>query len=137
MSMRLRVDPLSFLGILTEILTVVGLLIGATLFIVGLAVRGFSGQWVKTDAVISASSAGTVIRWFDNVGDVHEGEATTPETHHLSPGSDVVLWFRRRSPERCRTHDPELDGKGLRLTGIVLLGLGVVAGIIGIVLMFL
>ncbi|MDJ0348616.1 DUF3592 domain-containing protein [Cryobacterium sp. PH29-G1] len=130
-------DPISFFGILTEILTVVGLVVGAALFIVGLGVRGFSGQWVKTHAVIAASAAGTVIRWFDNVGDVHECPADTHETHLLTPGTDVVLWFRRRAPERCRTHDPEHDGKGLRLTGIVLLGLGVVAGIVGIVLMFL
>ncbi|MBG6212718.1 MAG: sortase [Cryobacterium sp.] len=135
--MRGTVDLHSFVGILSEILTLVGLIIGGILFVIGLAVRGISGHWVKTDAVIAASATGTVIRWFDDLGDVHECPAATQETHQLAPGSDVVLWFRRRTPDRCRTHDPDLDGKGLRLTGLVLLGLGVVAGIIGIALMFL
>ena len=131
------VNALDFLGIISEILTLVGLIIGTTLYIVGLSVRGISGRWSRTSAVIAASGAATVIRWFDDLGDVHECPADTHETHHLVPGDDVRVWFRNRHPERCRTHDPDLDGKGLRLIGLVLLGIGVVAGVAGIVLMFL
>ena len=130
-------NALDFLGIISEILTLVGLIIGTTLYIVGLSVRGISGRWSRTSAVIAASGAATVIRWFDDLGDVHECPADTHETHHLVPGDDVRVWFRNRHPERCRTHDPDLDGKGLRLIGLVLLGIGVVAGVAGIVLMFL
>ena len=131
------VNALDFIGIISEILTLVGLIIGTTLYIVGLSVRGISGRWTRTSAVIAASGAATVIRWFDDLGDVHECPADTHETHHLVPGDDVCVWFRNRHPERCRTHDPDLDGKGLRLIGLVLLGIGVVAGVAGIVLMFL
>ena len=127
---------LDFVGIMSEILTLVGLIIGALLYIVGLSVRGISGRWTRTTAVIAASGSATVIRWFDDDGDVHECPADTHETHHLVPGADVRVWFRNRYPERCRTHDPELDGKGLRLIGLVLLGIGVLAGVTGIVLMF-
>ncbi|TFB70916.1 DUF3592 domain-containing protein [Cryobacterium sp. Hz9] len=130
-------NALDFIGIISEILTLVGLIIGTTLYIVGLSVRGISGRWTRTSAVIAASGAATVIRWFDDLGDVHECPADTHETHHLVPGDDVRVWFRNRHPERCRTHDPDLDGKGLRLIGLVLLGIGVVAGVAGIVLMFL
>lgn len=130
-------NALDFIGIISEILTLVGLIIGTTLYIVGLSVRGISGRWTRTSAVIAASGAATVIRWFDDLGDVHECPADTHETHHLVPGDDVCVWFRNRHPERCRTHDPDLDGKGLRLIGLVLLGIGVVAGVAGIVLMFL
>ena len=131
------VNALDFIGIISEILTLVGLIIGTTLYIVGLSVRGISGRWTRTSAVIAASGAATVLRWFDDLGDVHECPADTHETHHLVPGDDVRVWFRNRHPERCRTHDPDLDGKGLRLIGLVLLGIGVVAGVTGIVLMFL
>ena len=130
-------NALDFIGIISEILTLVGLIIGTTLYIVGLSVRGISGRWTRTSAVIAASGPATVIRWFDDLGDVHECPADTHETHHLVPGDDVRVWFRNRYPERCRTHDPDLDGKGLRLIGLVLLGIGVVAGVAGIVLMFL
>ena len=138
----MAVHALDFAGIMSEILTFVGLIIGAVLYIVGLSVRGISGRWTRTTAVIAATGAAasepaTVIRWFDDDGDVHECPADTHETHHLVPGDDVRVWFRRRNPERCRTHDPDLDGKGLRLIGLVLLGIGVLAGVAGIVLMFL
>ncbi|SDM48965.1 Protein of unknown function [Cryobacterium flavum] len=144
--MAVAVHALDFAGIMSEILTLVGLIIGAVLYIVGLSVRGISGRWTRTTAVIAAwgttasgtAQAGpaTVIRWFDNDGDVHERSADTQETHHLAPGDDVRVWFRNRQPEKCRTHDPDLDGKGLRLIGLVLLGIGVLAGVAGIVLMF-
>ncbi|MDJ0339732.1 DUF3592 domain-containing protein [Cryobacterium sp. PH31-O1] len=140
--MAVPVNALDFAGIISEILTLFGLIIGAILYIVGLSVRGISGRWTHTTAVIAASGSAasgpaTVIRWFDDDGDVHECPADTHETHHLAPGDDVRVWFRNRHPERCRTHDPELDGKGLRLIGLVLLGIGVFAGVAGIVLMFL
>ncbi|TFD90184.1 sortase [Cryobacterium serini] len=122
---------------MSEILTLVGLIIGAVLYIVGLSVRGISGRWTRTTAVIAASGPATVIRWFDNDGDVHECPADTHETQNLVAGDDVRVWFRNRWPEKCRTHDPDLDGKGLRLIGLVLLGIGVLAGVAGIVLMFL
>jgi hypothetical protein len=132
---------------MSEILTFVGLIIGALLYMVGLSVRGISGRWTRSTAVIAASSPAasstaasgpaTVIRWFDNDGDVHECPADTHETQHLVAGDDVRVWFRDRRPEKCRTHDPDLDGKGLRLIGLVLLGIGVLAGVAGIVLMFL
>jgi hypothetical protein len=134
--MAVAVNALDLAGILSEILTLVGLIVGAILFIVGLSVRGISGRWTRTTAVIAASESATVIRWFDGDGDVHECPADTHETHHLAPGDDVRVWFRRRNPERCRTHDPDLDGKGLRLIGLVLTAIGVLAGITGIVLMF-
>ena len=134
--MAVAVQALEFVGILSEILTFVGLIIGAILYLVGLSVRGISGRFTRTNAVIALSSQKTVIRWFDNEGEVHECPADTHESHQLVPGDDVRVWFRTRQPERCRTHDPALDGKGLRLTGLVLLALGVAAAIVGIVLMF-
>ncbi|WP_233197894.1 DUF3592 domain-containing protein [Cryobacterium sp. Y57] len=143
----MTVHALDFAGIMSEILTFVGLIIGALLYLVGLSVRGISGRWTRSTAVIAASRTAasrtaasgpaTVIRWFDNDGDVHECPADTHETQHLVPGDDVRVWFRNSWPEKCRTHDPDLDGKGLRLIGLVLLGIGVLAGVAGIVLMFL
>ena len=148
----MTVHALDFVGIMSEILTFVGLIIGALLYLVGLSVRGISGRWTRSTAVIAASRTAasrtaasstaasgpaTVIRWFDNDGDVHECPADTHETQHLVPGDDVRVWFRNSWPEKCRTHDPDLDGKGLRLIGLVLLGIGVLAGVTGIVLMFL
>ena len=86
--------------------------------------------------MIASSRAGTVIRWFDRDGEVHECPANTHETHGLAPGDDVPVWFSLRTPSRCRTHTPEVEGRALRLTGLILLGIGAASGVLGIVLLF-
>jgi hypothetical protein len=123
-------------GLLSEILTLVGLLLGGGLYLTGLAVRDLRGRWVRTEGVIAGAGAGAVIRWFDGTGEVHESPATTHETARLEPGDDVPVWFRPRSPSRCRTYAPDHDGKALRLTGLILLGVGIAAGMLGFVLLF-
>ncbi|TFC96140.1 MULTISPECIES: sortase [Cryobacterium] len=129
-------DALSLVSLLSEVLTLVGLVVGGVLFAAGLVVRGVKGRWMLTDGVIASSPAGTVIRWFDRDGDVHECPADTHETHRLAPGEDVPVWFNLRTPSRCRTHTPEAEGRALRLTGLILLGIGAASGVLGIVLLF-
>ncbi|TFC90752.1 sortase [Cryobacterium sinapicolor] len=129
-------DVYSLASLLSEVLTLVGLVVGGALFAAGLVARGVKGRWVLTDGVIASSRAGTVIRWFDRDGEVHECPANTHETHGLAPGDDVPVWFSLRTPSRCRTHTPEVEGRALRLTGLILLGIGAASGVLGIVLLF-
>ena len=129
-------DTHALTSLISEVLSLVGLVLGVTLYLAGAFVRGIKGRWIPADGVIAASGPGTVIRWFDQDGEVHECPATTHETHRLSPGQDVPLWFNARTPWHCRTHAPEIEGKGLRLTGLILLGTGLAAAVLGFVLMF-
>ncbi|TFC09675.1 sortase [Cryobacterium algoritolerans] len=129
-------DAHSLTSLISEVLSLVGLALGVILYLAGAFVRGIKGRWIAADGVIAASGTGTVIRWFDQDGDVHECPATTHETHQLPPGRDVPLWFNSRTPTHCRTHAPEAEGRGLRLTGLILLGTGLAAAILGFVLMF-
>ena len=133
---ELGVDTHAIAGLLSEILTLIGLIGGAGLYLAGLAARNIRGRWVRTEGVIATAGPGTVIRWFDGAGDVHESSATTDETERLEPGVDVPVWFRPRSPAQCRTHAPDHDGKALRLTGLILLAVGAVSAVVGIVLIF-
>jgi hypothetical protein len=130
-------DAHSLTALISEVLTLVGLFAGGALFAAGLAVGGIKGRWVLTDGVIASAGSGTVIRWFDADGEVHECPATTHETHQLAPGQDVPVWFNSRTPSRCLTHTPEAEGKALRLTGLILLVTGGAAAILGFVLMFI
>ncbi|MDH6235313.1 DUF3592 domain-containing protein [Cryobacterium sp. CG_9.6] len=123
-------------GIISEILTLVGLAAGIPLLITGLIVRAVSHRWVKADGVIAVSKNGSVIRWFDGQGDVHAGHQNTHESQGLLPGDDIPVWYLPRSPDRCRTDNPSHDGRALRLTGLILILVGVVAAIFGFVLMF-
>ncbi|TFD82120.1 DUF3592 domain-containing protein [Cryobacterium fucosi] len=129
-------DIHSLTSLISEVLSVVGLVFGVALYLAGAFVRGIKGRWILVDGVIASSGQGTVIRWFDQDGEVHECPATTEETHRLAPGQDVPLWFNSRTPSHCRTHSPETEGRGLRLTGLILLGTGIAAAVLGFVLMF-
>lgn len=129
-------DLHDLISLLSEIFSIVGLLVGIPLYIAGLSMRGFGGRWVQTDGVIAQASQGPVIRWFDGEGDVHEARADTHETDGLRPGDDITVWFLGRAPHRCRTHSPDHDGKALRLTGLILLAVGIASAILGVVLLF-
>lgn len=130
-------DAQDIAGLLSEVLTLVGLLVGGGLYLAGLAVRDLGGRWVRTEGVIAGVGPGAVIRWFDGDGEVHESPATSHESAGLAPGDDVPVWFRPRSPSRCRTYAPEHDGRALRLTGLILLGVGIAAALVGFVLLFI
>ena len=129
-------DTHELTSLISEVLSLVGLVVGVTLYLAGAFVRGIKGRWIPADGVIAASSPGTVIRWFDQDGEVHECPATTHETRRLAPGQDVPVWFNSRTPSHCRTHAPEIEGRGLRLTGLILIGTGLAAAVLGFVLMF-
>lgn len=133
---EIGLDTHAIAGLLSEILTLVGLLGGGGLFLAGLAARHIRGRWVRTEGVIASAGPGTVIRWFDGIGEVHESPAATHETARLEPGDDVPVWFRPRSPSLCRTHAPDHDGKALRLTGLILLAIGAASAVLGVVLIF-
>jgi hypothetical protein len=129
-------DAHSLIALISEVLTLVGLVVGGVLYALGVAVRGIKGGWVATDGVIASHGPAMVIRWFDGTGEVHERPADTHETTGLAPGEDVPVWYHSRNPSRGVTHAPESEGKGLRVTGLILLGVGAVSAVIGFVLMF-
>jgi len=129
-------DAHDLIALISEVLTLVGFVVGAVLYVLGLAIRGVKGGWVATDGVIASSGSHTVIRWFDRSGEVHERAANTHESHRLAPGDDVAVWYHSRDASRGVTHAPESEGKALRLTGLILLGTGLVSAVLGVVLMF-
>jgi uncharacterized protein YjeT (DUF2065 family) len=125
-------DALAAISLIVEFLTWIALVPGIALYAAGVSIR-------VADAPAGADGTASVrvLRWFDDGGEVHEAPADTAETRDLSPGSDVRVWFSPRAPWRVRTHAPELDGRALRITGLVLIGIGAVAAVAGIALLFL
>jgi hypothetical protein len=135
-------DGLAAASLIIEFLTWIALVPGILLYVAGVSVRVLGRRWTATEGLVADGPAGDgassrVLRWFDHEGDVHEAEADTPETRDLPAGSDVRVWFSPRAPWRVRTHAPELDGRALRVTGLVLIGIGALAAVAGIVLLFL
>ncbi|MBF4617188.1 sortase [Clavibacter sp. VKM Ac-2873] len=136
-------DGLAAASLIVEFLTWIALVPGVLLYVAGVSVRVLGRRWTATEGIVADAPAdddgpaSRVLRWFDGEGDVHEAPADTPETHDLPAGSDAPVWFAPRAPWRVRTHAPELDGRALRVTGLVLIGIGVLAAVAGIVLLFL
>ena len=136
-------DGLAAASLIIEFLTWIALVPGILLYVAGVSVRVLGRRWTATEGLVADGSAGgdgassRVLRWFDHEGDVHEAEADAPETRDLPVGSDVRVWFSPRAPWRVRTHAPELDGRALRVTGLVLIGIGALAAVAGIVILFL
>ncbi|MFT2751960.1 DUF3592 domain-containing protein [Clavibacter sp. Sh2088] len=138
-------DGLGAASLIIEFLTWIALVPGIALYVAGVSVRVLGRRWTAAEGLVADAPAQPgqdggsvrVLRWFDDEGDVHEAPADTPETRDLAPGSDVRVWFSPRSPWRVRTHAPELDGRALRVTGLVLIGIGAAAAVAGIVILFL
>jgi hypothetical protein len=138
-------DGLGAASLIIEFLTWIALVPGIALYVAGVSVRVLGRRWRAAEGLVADAPAqpgqdggpARVLRWFDDEGDVHEAPADTPETRELAPGSDVRVWFSPRSPWRVRTHAPELDGRALRVTGLVLIGIGAAAAIAGVALLFL
>ena len=136
-------DGLAATSLIVEFLTWIALIPGIALYVAGVSVRVLGRRWRATEGLVADAPAGDggagstrVLRWFDDDGEVHEAPADTAETRDLSPGSDVRVWFSPRAPWRVRTHAPELDGRALRITGLVLIGIGAIAAVAGIGLLF-
>ncbi|WP_440696871.1 sortase [Clavibacter nebraskensis] len=138
-------DGLGAASLIIEFLTWIALVPGIALYVAGVSVRVLGRRWRAAEGLVADAPAqpgqdggsARVLRWFDDEGDVHEAPADTPETRELAPGSDVRVWFSPRSPWRVRTHAPELDGRALRVTGLVLIGIGAAAAVAGVVILFL
>jgi hypothetical protein len=136
-------DGLAAASLIIEFLTWIALVPGILLYVAGVSVRVLGRRWTATEGLVADGPAGgdgassRVLRWFDHEGDVHEAQADAPETRDLPVGSDVRVWFSPRAPWRVRTHAPELDGRALRVTGLVLIGIGALAAVAGIVILFL
>ncbi|WP_150306824.1 DUF3592 domain-containing protein [Planctomonas psychrotolerans] len=129
-------DAIDTLAVISELFTWIGLLGGPVLLAIGFLIRATSGTWEKTTGVIGTGGGGNVLRWFDTDGDVHQTDATSHECEGLEPGSDVTVYFRRRRPQVSRTDSPDHDGRAILATGWVLLGLGILAAIVGLALLF-
>lgn len=131
-------DAIDSLALVSELFTWIGLISGAILLAIGLIIRATTGRWVKATGVIAAGepNQGNLLRWFDRLGDVHQVDATTAECEGLLPGNDITVYFDARRPNRGRTDSPEHDGRGLIVTGGILLVIGIVASLTGLFLLF-
>jgi hypothetical protein len=130
-------NTLEFVGVLAEVFTWVGLVLGGFCLFSLLVVRAFGGRWVETDAVaVEGDRAGEMrLRWMSE-GGLHERSVSQDEHDRMAGPDGVRLFYNVRDPGRARFDAVGHGEKTLRLLAWLLLGLGALALVVSIVLIF-
>lgn len=131
---------LETLALTLEVVTWVGLVPGVVLLAVGYARRAFALRFEHTWGVVVPSPADArepSVRWMDRQRELHVAPVPEDPDHPVAVGDEVEVYFDRSNPERGRLDDPAHDGRLLRVLGWVLTGIGALAAIAQIVLLFL
>ncbi len=130
-------DPMGAVSLIIELFSWIGLAAGAVLLVVGLVRGAFFRGWTKTLGVVVVDDGGNrMYRWLGDDGSLYEAPAIEDETQVLEPGDDVTVYVNPRDPSVGRTDNPLHEGRALRTTGWILLGLGIVAVVLQFVLLF-
>ncbi|WP_213815564.1 hypothetical protein [Glaciihabitans sp. dw_435] len=130
---------LKLIELLAELFTWIGFLAGGACLLTLVIVRAARGSWVETDAVLvdAPGSGGTLVRWMTDEGTLHTAELTPDELADIKDPDALQIHYSRRSPDRMRIGSHTDGEKVLRVTGLVLVGLGVIAVIVSIITLFI
>ena len=131
-------DPIASAGAIAELFTWIGVLLGGAVLIAGF-VRGALMRNPRTHrgVVVDADEHSVGFRWFGDDGDIHESEAPPLRRRSVSVGDEITVYTPRSRPERGRIDPVDHLGRTLRVIGWVLLGIGLLAAVLSIVLLFL
>jgi hypothetical protein len=129
-------DPVDALGLITELFGWIGVGLGAVLLVVGFVRGAFYRNWPETLGVVVLDDRGVLVyRWMGEDGVLYEAPCDDDESHSPEPGDDVTVYVNPRDPAIGRIDDPSHEGRALRTTGWILLGLGVAAVVLQFVIL--
>jgi len=127
---------LDLVGAIAELLTWVGISLGLLLLLASLVVRAVSGRWIETDAVLVDGADETSVRWMSADG-LHLQPITSAERSDFASPDGVRIFYQKRDPDRMRLEAMGHGQRVLRLLGLLLFGLGILAFIVSIALIFI
>lgn len=123
------------LGIAAELFIWIGLGGAALCFIILLLVRAVQGKSVSSEGVLAESDAGTQLRWLADDGLLRSRPLTEAERAEVTDPDELLVYYRRRSPDTVDLQPVDHAEGVLRMLGLILLGVGVLAMIISFVAM--
>lgn len=130
-------DPAAAASLITELFSWIGLALGVVLLIAGYLRGAFFRGWREALGVVVLDEQGELAyRWLGEDGALYEAPAIDDDSQVLEPGEDVTVYVNPRDPSVGRVDDPAHEGRALRTTGWILLGLGLAALVIQFVLLF-
>jgi hypothetical protein len=124
-------------GLVTEVLTWAALVPGLLLLLVAAVLRLAGTRWHSADGVAFDDGRRRGVRWFDTRHGFLEGVFPTGAGSDVAAGSDVLVYYDARRPDRWQVAEPEAPGKILLLLGKILTAVGLLAAVVGLLAMVL
>ncbi|QHC69232.1 hypothetical protein [Rathayibacter sp. VKM Ac-2801] len=121
---------------ISEALSLITLPLGVLFLLAAFVAALIDGRWLTTTAYLEEGPP-LALHWVTRAGEVR--------SRPLSPGDPLTparsdqreVYYREEDPERIRLHRWSDAVRALRLTGLILLGAGVVLGILSTALAIL
>lgn len=122
-------------GIVAELFIWIGLGGAALCFLSLLLVRAFQGTPVSSEGVLAETATGTQLRWLAEDGLLRSRALTEFETADEIDPDELLVYYRRRSPDTVELHPVDHAEGVLRMLALILLGVGVLAMVTSFVAM--
>lgn len=119
-----------------EIFSWVGLGAGVLLALVALILFVADGTWLPARAVVEQLDGHRAVRWFDEHGGVNEAPLSAHDETKVGPSDMVDIFYRQGSAHRMRLTQKSPLVRFVSLLAAGVLGLGVLAFVLSIVLLF-
>lgn len=121
---------------IAEMCAWIGGILGGLCLFLRLIVQTVDGTWIKTHAVLVGESPAARVRWVAHDGVIRECDLSGPELDQLRGAAEPDVYYSERDPARMRLHPVTDASTVLRFVALILLGTGVVAVIVAVVLFF-
>ena len=125
------------IGLILELLTWVGFGIGVLLLVGYLIARAARAAWVETDAVVVAEGSELRLRWLSDDRELFERLVEPDERALIGDRDHCEIRYSRFSPWKSRLKADSRAVRALGILTVVFVGIGVVASVASIVVLFL
>jgi len=125
------------IGLILELFTWVGFGIGAFLLVGYLVARAARAGWVETDAVVVADGSELRLRWLSDDRELFERLVEPDERALIGDKDHCEIRYSRFSPWKSRLKADSRAVRALGILTVVFVGIGVVASVASIVVLFL
>lgn len=123
------------IGIAAELFIWLGLGGAALCFLSLLLVRAVRGRPSSSEGVLVDTPTGTQLRWLADDGLLRSRPLTEMESTESKDADDLFVYYRHRSPDTVELQPIDHAEGVLRMLGLILLGVGVIAMIASFVAM--
>ena len=128
-------NTLDILENLAEILTWIGLTIGGLCFFGLIIMQLSAGRWIETDAVMIDGAGQSRVRWMSSEG-LHEHLIHEGDHRDFRSSDGIRVYYSARNPHRYRFERIGHGERLMRLLTWLFLGIGALALIVSIALIF-